>query len=72
MRKTFILEDLDCAHCAAKMQNAISKLDGIKFVNISFITSKITLEIEDEVFEEKLKEVQKIIKKVEPDCNIVL
>ena len=72
MKKVFKLEDLDCAHCAAKMQDAIAKIDGVKAVSINFLMQKMTLEADDAVFEDVLKKAQKAIKKVEPDCRIVL
>ena len=72
MKKTFTLEELDCAHCAAKMEDAIRKLDGVISANISFMTQKLTLEASDEDFDKVLKAAQKAIKKVEPDCRIVL
>ena len=72
MKKVFELEELDCAHCAAKMEDAIRKLDGVISVNISFMTQKLTLEAADEDFDKILKAAQKAIKKIEPDCRIVL
>jgi copper chaperone CopZ len=72
MKKVFKLEDLECAHCAAKMQTAISKIEGVQSVSINFIMQKMTLEADDAVFEDVLKKAQKAIKKVEPDCRIVL
>lgn len=72
MKKVFRLEDLDCAHCAAKMQDAIAKIDGVKAVSINFLMQKMTLDADDAVFEDVLKKAQKAIKKVEPDCRIVL
>jgi copper chaperone CopZ len=72
MKKVFKLEELDCAHCAAKMQTAISKIDGVKSVSINFLMLKMTLEADDAVFDEVLAKAQKAIKKIEPDCRIVL
>jgi copper chaperone CopZ len=72
MKKVFELEELDCAHCAAKMEDAIKKLDGVISANISFMTQKLTLEAADEDFDKILKAAQKAIKKIEPDCKIVL
>jgi copper chaperone CopZ len=72
MKKVFRLEDLDCAHCAAKMQDSIAKIDGVKAVSINFIMQKMTLEADDTIFEDVLKKAQKAIKKVEPDCKIVM
>ena len=72
MKKTYALEELDCAHCAAKMEDAIRKIDGVISANISFMTQKLTLEAADEDFDKVLKAAQKAIKKIEPDCKIIL
>lgn len=72
MKKVFKLEELDCAHCAAKMQDAIAKIDGVNSVSINFLMQKMTLDADDAFFEDVLKKAQKAIKKVEPDCRIVL
>lgn len=71
MKKAFKMQDLDCANCAAKMENAIRKIDGVESVSISFITQKMTLTAEDEKFDDVLKKAAKICKKVEPDCRIL-
>ena len=72
MRKTYKLIDLDCAHCAAKMEAAIQKIDGVTEASVSFLTQKLTAEAEDGRFEEIMKQVVKACKKVEPDCVIKL
>ena len=72
MRKTYKLIDLDCAHCAAKMEAAIQKIDGVTEASVSFLTQKLTGEAEDSRFEEIMKQVVKACKKVEPDCVIKL
>ena len=66
MKKKFKLEDLDCANCAAKMEEAIKKIPGV-----SFMTQKMTIDAEDERFEEIMDEVAKVCAKVEPDCRIL-
>lgn len=71
MKKVFLLEDLDCAHCAAKMEDAIRKIDGVNEVSITFLTQKLTLDADDAVFEKVLEKAAKAIKKIEPDCRIV-
>lgn len=71
MRKVFKMEDLECANCAAKMQDAISKIDGVNSVSISFMTQKLTLDAEDERFDAILDASQKAISKFEKDCVIV-
>ena len=73
MKKVFALEDLDCANCAAKMEEGIKKLDGVKNASVSYITQKMTLEADDSVnFDELMKKVVKLCRKIEPDCRIVL
>lgn len=72
MKKVYKLQDLDCANCAAKMERAILKLDGVQSANVSFITQKLTLEADDAVFDRVLKAVVKCASKVEPDCTILI
>ena len=71
MRKAFKLQDLDCANCAAKMENAIKNIEGVKSASISFMTQKLVLEADDDRFEAVLDEAQRACKKVEPDCVIL-
>lgn len=72
MKKTYALDELDCANCGLKMEEAVRKIEGVKSVNISFMTQKITLEADDADFDWVLKEAVKACKKVEPDCRIVV
>lgn len=72
MKKKFKLEDLDCANCAAKMEEAIKKINGVNDANVSFMAQKMTIEAEDDRFEEIMKEVVAVCAKVEPDCRILL
>ncbi|HJB99877.1 MAG TPA: cation transporter [Candidatus Flavonifractor merdavium] len=72
MKKRFKLLNLDCANCAAKMEEAIKKLDGVHDATVSFMTQKLTLDADDARFEEILQQAAKLCKKVEPDCTIVL
>ena len=72
MKKTFELEDLDCANCARKMQEAVEKLDGVTSCQVNFMTQKMTLEADDAVFDKVLKAAIKEIRKVEPDCTVLV
>ena len=73
MKKTYKLEDLDCANCAAKMETAISKIDGVTNVSVSFISQKMTIETaDDRDMDAIMKQVVKVCKRVEPDCRILL
>lgn len=69
MKKKFACE-VDCANCAQKMEDAINKLDGVKSATVNFIQQKLTIEADDDRFEEIMDEVVKTCKKVEPDCEI--
>lgn len=71
MRKAFKLQDLDCANCAAKMENAIKNIEGVKSASISFMTQKLVLEADDDRFEAVLDEAEHACKKFEPDCVIL-
>lgn len=71
MKKTFKLIDLDCANCAAKMEAAIKKLDGVNDASVNFVTQKMTVDADDARFEAIMDEAQKICRKFEPDCEIV-
>ena len=72
MKKTFQLEDLDCAHCAARMEEKIKKLDGVIAAEVNFLSQQLVLEAEDAVFEKVLKEAVKICRKIEPDCRVIV
>ncbi|MDE7454721.1 MAG: cation transporter [Clostridia bacterium] len=70
MKKVIMLQDLDCANCAAKMENGIKKIDGVNSASISFMTQKMVLDIDDNNAENILKEVKAVCKKIEPDCKL--
>lgn len=72
MKKTFSLIDLDCANCAAKMEQAIRKIDGVTSASVSFMTQKMTIEGEDALFDQIVSQAVKACKKVDPDCRVVL
>ena len=72
MKKKFNLTDLDCANCAAKMEDAINKIDGVTAATVSFIQQRLTIEADDARFDEIMAEVVRVCKKVEPDCVINL
>ena len=72
MKKVYRLRDLDCANCAAKMENAINKLPQVKSAVVSFLTQKMTVTYAEGVDEaEALQQIKKCIRKVEPDCEVL-
>lgn len=72
MKKKFKLQDLDCANCAAKMEESIKKIDGVNDAVVSFMTRKMTVDADDARFDEIMDEVVRVCAKVEPDCQILL
>lgn len=72
MKKTYRLENLECANCAAKMERNIKELDGVNDCSVSFIAQKLTLDAQDDQFEKILKKAAKICRKIEPDCEVII
>lgn len=70
MKKTFILEELDCANCAAKIEEGIKKVEGIENASVNFMTRKMVIEYNEENETEIIEKVKKVVKKVEPDIKI--
>ncbi|RBP40255.1 cation transporter [Garciella nitratireducens] len=66
MKKKFKLEGLECANCAAKMEEAMNQLDGVKNASVNFITTKMIIEAQEEKMERIIKEAEEIIKRIEP------
>lgn len=71
MKKTFKMQNLDCANCAAKMEKAIQKIPGVISANISFMTQKLTLEYDEAKETEILAEAKKACQKVDRACSIL-
>lgn len=71
MQKKFNIE-VDCANCAAKIENAVKNLSGVVNASVSFMAQKMVLEAEDARFDEVLKQAVKAAKKIEPDFEIEL
>lgn len=74
MKKTYILEDLDCAGCAAKIEEAVSRLDGVKKSTVAFLTQKLTVELEDNQTNRGgslITDIRKIVQKYEPEVEVI-
>lgn len=69
MKKKFKCE-VDCANCAAKMEDAVNKIEGVHKASINFMMQKFTLEADDENYDEILKKAIEACKRIEPDCLI--
>ena len=72
MKKVYMLEDLDCANCALKMEDGIKKIDGVVNAEVNFMTQKMTIATEADDQKKIMKEVVKVCRKIEPDCTILL
>ena len=72
MRKVFKLDEIDCAVCAGKLEDAIKKLDGVEDAKINFLTQKLTLVADDADFDTVLDAVAKLTASIEPDCEILV
>lgn len=72
MRKVFKMEDLDCANCAAKMEDAIRRIEGVESVSVSYITQRLTLVASDDKFDDIVRQAQKVCRRIEPDCRIII
>ena len=70
MKKSIKLTGLDCANCAAKMEQAVRGIDGVNAVSVNFMTQKMTLEAEDSRFAAVLEAAKKLIGKIDPDVEV--
>ena len=70
MKKSIKLSGLDCANCAAKMEQAVRGIDGVNAVSVNFMTQKMTLEAEDSRFAAVLEAAKKRIGKIDPDVEV--
>ena len=72
MRKSYELENLECANCAAKMERDISAFPEVKKCTITFMTSRMSITIDDDAdLEDVLDRAQKVMRSYEKDCTIV-
>lgn len=72
MKKVIVMKNLDCANCAAKMENNIKRIEGVHNCSINFMLQRMTLDIDDERSEEILTQIRNSVHRVEPDCKLVI
>lgn len=72
MKKILKMADLDCAHCADKMEKAIAKIKYVNSVSVNFMAQKMVIDIDDDKYDETMKSVVNICRSIEPDCKILL
>ena len=71
MKKTFKMENLDCANCAAKMEEGIKKIEGVVNANVSFLLQKVVIEADEEDFDQIVEKAAAVCKKVDSQCRII-
>ena len=72
MKFVYKMEDLDCANCAAKMEQGILKIEGVKDATVSFLAQKLTIECDEDKIDEIIKQAVKVCKKVDSDCEVIV
>ena len=72
MKKVYRMQDLDCANCAAKMENAIRKIEGVEECSVNFMMQKLTIVCAEEKLEEIMQKAAAACRKIEPDCRILV
>lgn len=70
MKKVIAMQDLDCANCAAKMEQAIRKIDGVQSCSINFMLQRMTLELDEENATDIINQIKVAVRKIEPDCRL--
>lgn len=70
MKYKFKIKGLDCAGCAAQLEHAMGKIEGVESVSISFMTERLILECQEEKKEAIMEKMRKVIKKEEPDVKL--
>jgi len=71
MKAILKLENLCCANCAAKIEDQVQRIDGVEHAGLSFMTQKLSIEAAEDDIEDIVKEVYRIVKKIESDVTIV-
>ena len=71
MKKVYRMKNLDCANCAAKMERAIQKINGVEEASVSFMAQRLTLTCEEAQLPEILEKAKAAVAKVDPECTIM-
>lgn len=72
MKKSFAIEDLCCANCAAKIEKAVNKLPEVQRATLNFMTLRLTIESETADWEALMKDVTRIFAKIEPESRVIV
>lgn len=72
MKKVYKLTDLCCANCAAEIERDVQKAKGVSAASVNFVAQKLILEIEESADAVAVvKKVEKLVRRVEPDCDMI-
>lgn len=72
VKKVYMVEELDCAHCAAKMEEGIRGIEGVEAASLSFLAQKLIIEAEESELDRIMAQAQKVCYRVDPNCEIIL
>lgn len=73
MKAKYKIEGLDCANCAAKIEEALSKLEGVNSVRVSFLSEKVKFDLADDIdLEDLIAKSNEIADKIEPGSEILV
>lgn len=72
VKKVYMVEELDCAHCAAKMEEGIRGIEGVEAASLSFLAQKLIIEAEESELDRIMAQAQKVCHRVDPNCEIIL
>ena len=70
MKAVLKLEGLDCANCAAKIENEVQKIPGVEEATVTFMTQKMTIVAPDDDIERIVEEATRLTKKLEGDVVV--
>jgi len=70
MIKKYNMENVDCANCAAKMEEGIKKLAGVNDARVNFLTQKLVLDTDREDIDVLMKDILKVCQKIDGDVEI--
>lgn len=71
MKKKYKLDEIDCANCALKLEDAVRGIHGVTNVKVNYMMQKLTLEADDSQFHKVEKEMYAVCKRMEPDMDVM-
>lgn len=72
MKKSYKVEELCCANCAAKIETAINKLPEVEQATLNFMTLRLTISSDTADWDKLMQDVVAIFAKIEPDSRVII